>query len=469
MTQADVVGESVVTEALPGSQLGLTIEIPQEQVDEAYRRVLQRLAQRVRIGGFRPGKAPPALVEARIGQPALRDEVTDYLVPRVVAKALRDRNIDAIDQPRVEELELERGRPARVVARVSVMPEVALPDLDALQVERTRTEVTDDLIDRRIDGLLRRIAEVEPVEREVRAGDVVVADLKVLADGQELAARAQKAAELEVDEGLMPPELLAALPGHVQGDVVGVDVSLPEDDPDPDLRGKPARLELTVHGIKEKRVPELTDEVAAQLSAGTHETVADLREAVRADLVEAGRQSDELAFEHAVIRAVTEGATLEVPTALVEREVDRRMEDLERQLRRRGLRLDRYLDYLGRSEEAYREELEPDARERLKVELVLDEVGRRLDVQVSEDEVTERLRAEAEHDPELAGRIRELESSRAVRQYFRDRLVRARTVQLLKEKLGANHLEGGTPTMDSEQAGEGDAPAAAEHGEAGAS
>src|SRR6266700_5592990 len=131
MTAADV---SVVTETLPGSQVGLTIEVPPDQVDRAYDRALNRLAQRVKIGGFRPGKAPRPLLEARLGPAAIRDEVVDSLVPGLVNQALRDHQIDAIDRPRVEVQELERGRPGRFTARGSVMPEVTLPDLSALSV-----------------------------------------------------------------------------------------------------------------------------------------------------------------------------------------------------------------------------------------------------------------------------------------------------------------------------------------------
>ena len=142
MTAADV---SVVTETLPGSQVGLTIEVPSEQVDRAYDRALNRLAQRVRIGGFRPGKAPRPLLEARLGPAAIRDEVVDTLIPGLVNKALADHNIDAIDRPRVEVQEMERGRPGRFIARVSVMPDVVLPELPTLQVERTTTDVDDEM------------------------------------------------------------------------------------------------------------------------------------------------------------------------------------------------------------------------------------------------------------------------------------------------------------------------------------
>src|SRR5207244_105035 len=149
----------------------------------AYVRVPSRLVQRARIEGFRPGKAPRALVEARLGPAAVREEVIEALVPQVVNQVIEERSLDAIDTPQVDVLEFERGRPARLSARVSVYPEVKLPDLDSLKIEAPSTEVTDELVERRTEELLDGLAQVEPVEREVRLGDVIVADLDVEVDG----------------------------------------------------------------------------------------------------------------------------------------------------------------------------------------------------------------------------------------------------------------------------------------------
>src|SRR2546430_16730653 len=142
MTAADV---SVVTESLPGSRVGITIEAPSGQVDRAYERVLNRLAQRVRIEGFRPGRAPRSMVEARVGPALLRDEVVETLVPPLVAQALRDRSIDAIDRPHVEIQHLERRRTGRFTPQLSVMPEVVLPDPDTLPRYRSRPHVRADI------------------------------------------------------------------------------------------------------------------------------------------------------------------------------------------------------------------------------------------------------------------------------------------------------------------------------------
>src|SRR5215831_4462578 len=439
MTAADV---SVVTESLPGSQVGLTIEVPTEQVDRAYERALNRLAQRVRIGGFRPGKAPRPLVEARVGPAALREEVVDTLVPNLVSQALRDNKIDAIDRPRVEVQELERGRPGRFTARVSVMPEVVLPDLATLTVERSRTTVDDEMVERRLTELRERLAEVEPVEREVRTGDVIVADLRVLVDGSEVPSEARTATEVEVVEDKVVPELLAALPGHVVGDVVTADVTLPEEHTDPDLRGQPARLEVTVHGVKEKRVPDLTDAVAQELSGGEQATAEALREAVRADLVEQARRLDELSFEQAAVKAVVDAAQIDVPEALVEREIDRQAEQLESRLQRRGLRLDRYLQYVGKTAAEYRAELRPDAEGRIRVDLVLEELGRRMAIAPPQSEVEEYIRSEAERDDEVRQDLDNLLKNPIAIDYFRHRLTRIKVLEGLVAQLGERVGEG---------------------------
>jgi trigger factor len=432
---------SVVTETLPGSQVGLTIEVPQAQVDSAYERVLQRLSQRVKIGGFRPGKAPRALVEARLGPTTIREEVIDVLVPQAVDQALREREIEAIDRPKVEIQELERGRAARFTARVSVMPEVTLPDLDSLHVERPATEVTDKMVEERLLELRERLAEVEPVEREAQAGDVVVGDLRVTVDGEEVASESRTASEIELREGVLIPELLAVLPGHKAGEVAVADITMPDEHPDPNLRGKAAKLEVTVQGVKQKNVPALSDEVAEQLSGGEQKTAEDLQRATREDLTAQARRLDELTFEQAAVKAVVEAAQVELPESLVDREIDRELEDLESRLGRRGLLLDRYLEYLNKSQEEYRADVRGEAESRVKIDLVLEQVGKELAISPSEEEVTEYMRREVEKDAELKGQWERLSGSSAARDYFGHRLTRLKVLEALVARLDGNHRE----------------------------
>jgi trigger factor len=435
MTAADV---SVVAANLPGSEVELTIEVPPDQVDRAFDRVLDGLVQRVRIGGFRPGKAPRPLVEARVGPAAIRDQVMETLVPPLVSQALQDHRIDPIATPEVEVKELARGRPARIVARASVMPDVELPDLDTLELERPRTTVDEEMVGARLRELLDRLAEIQPVERAAREGDLAVVDLKVIADGEEVPSEARRAVEIELADGRLLPELRAALVGHQVGDVVSAEVAMPADHTNPALRGKLVRFEMTLQGVKEKVVPELTDEIAAQVSEGRWPSVEELRQAVRQDLEEEARLLDAIAFERAALTAVVTRSQLEMPRALVEREIDQEVEDLARQLPRRGLTLERYLRYLGKDLAEYREGLRADAEARVRTQLVVAKLIEALGVTASEQEVTEHMRSEAARDEELGRNLDRLLASPNARSAFRRQLLRARAVRALVARLGGD-------------------------------
>lgn len=426
----------VSTEDLPGSQVGITVEVPPAEVDRAYNRVLQRLQQRVKIEGFRPGKAPRELVQARVGEAALREEALELLVPEVVQQVLEEKSIEAIDRPRVDIQEFERGKPARFVAKVSLYPEVKLPDLDSLEVESANPEVTEEMVDQRIEELRDGLAEVTPVERPAQAGDIVVADIDVAVDGKEIPSEQRRAIEVEVKEGVLIPELFAVVPGRSAGETAEAEITLAEDHVDEELRGKPAHIRFTVQGVKEKKLPALDDELARQLSEGKQETLAGLREAVRDDLKETGERLSQLAFEQAVVKEVVERSQVEVPESMVEHEVAHQLEDLEQRLQQQGLRLDRYLAYLQKTPEEWVAEARPDAENRIKVDLVLEEAGKKLEVEPTDDEVNEYMRAEAARDEDLQQRYLEMVANRAVRDYFRHRLQRLQVLRRLVEKAG---------------------------------
>src|SRR6059058_3081620 len=250
---------SVVTERLPKSQVGMNIEVPAEMVDATYDRVLNRLASRAKIEGFRPGRAPRALVEARVGPAALREEVVETMVPEVVQQALVKESIDPIDNPDVEVLELERGRPAKLKATISVMPEVTLGDATKLDVDKHPHEVTDEMVERRLEDLREPMAEITPVEREVRTGDIAVIDIEVEVDGKIVESETRKATEAEVREGVLLPELIAVLPGSFMDETREANVKFPESYSNPELAGKEATIRVTVRGVKEKLLPALDE------------------------------------------------------------------------------------------------------------------------------------------------------------------------------------------------------------------
>jgi len=426
---------SVATERLPKSKLGMTIEVPAEVVDATYDRVLNRLASRAKIEGFRPGKAPRALVESRIGPAALREEVVETMVPEVLRQALDERSIDPIDNPDIEVLELERGRPARLKATISVMPEVTLADAATLKIEPPdhSHEVTDEMLERRLDDLREPMAEITPVEREARAGDIAVIDIEVEVDGRVIESESRKSTEAEVKEGVLLPELLAVLPGTFVDETREASVSFPETYSNPELAGKQATIRVTLRGVKEKVLPPLDDALAKSMTNGKQETADAYRTAVRQELEESAAAVVKMEREQAVVKALVDASEVEVPEALVDRELTSQLEALERSLNRQGMKLDRYLEYLGKSVDRWMADERPEAEARLKVDLVLGEFARREGLEPSDEDVMAYLEEQAEQDGELKGQVPELKQSTAVRRYFASRLRRRRVLDRLLE------------------------------------
>jgi len=433
---------SVKTEPLPKSQVGMTIEVPADMVDATYEKVLNRLASRSRLEGFRPGRAPRALVEARIGPAALREEVVEAIVPEVIRQALQEKSIDPIDNPDVEVVELERGRPAQLKATVTVMPEVTLADASSLNVAIPSVEVTDEMLERRLEDVREPMAEITPVEREARAGDVAVIDVEVEADGAVVPSESRSAMEAELKEGALLPELLAAIPGAKVGETRVATVTFPDDYGEPRLAGKEATIKVTVQGVKEKVLPALDDELAKQLSGGKHETVEAYRGSVREELEASAKALAQMAREQAIVKALVEASAVDVPDALVERELASHLDSLERSLSRQGLRLDRYLEYLGKTPEMWIAEERPEAEARLKVDLVLDEFARRDKIEPSDEQVDRFIEEQASKDDELKGRVDELKRGPNSRRYFASRLRRLRVLERLAEVAGT-----GTPAQ----------------------
>jgi trigger factor len=430
MAAADL---SVVTERLPKSQVGMQIEVPAAVVDATYDRVLNRLASRAKIEGFRPGRAPRALVESRIGPAALREEVVETMVPEVVQQALVKESIDPIENPDVEVLELERGRPARLKATVSVMPEVRLADVTKLDIPKPdhTHEVTDEMLERRLDDLREPMAEITPVEREVRLGDIAVIDIEVEADGRIVESETRKSTEAEVREGVIFPELVAVLPGTFTDETREANVHFPDGYSETQLAGKDALIRVTVRGVKEKVLPPLDDALAKSLTNGKQETAGAYRQAVREDLEESAQALEKMEREQAVVTALVDASTVEVPDSLVDRELTSELESLERTLNRQGLKLDRYLEYVGKTVERWMEENRPEAESRIKVDLVLAEFARREGLEPSDEEVMTFLEEQASADEELKAQLAQLKKSAAARRYFASRLRRRRVLDRL--------------------------------------
>jgi trigger factor len=283
------------------------------------------------------------------------------------------------------------------------------------------------------------MAEITPVEREVRVGDIAVIDIEVEVDGKVVESETRKSTEAEVKEGVLLPELVAVLPGTFLDETREANVSFPADYGNADLAGKDATIRVTVRGVKEKVLPALDDALAKSMTNGKQETAEAYRAAVREELEESAKAVTKMEREQAVVKALVEASTVDVPQALVDREMTYELESLERTINRQGLKLDRYLQYLGRTIDQWMSDRRPEAESRLKTDLVLAEFARREGLEPSDEETARFLEEQAQQDDELKGQVAELQKSPSARSYFASRLRRRRVLDRLVDIATSRH------------------------------
>ncbi len=419
----------VETERKPGSQVVLSVEVPVDQVAQSIEQAYSRLAPRVRIAGFRPGKAPRPMVERQIGWPTLRQEALDLLLPTAYNAALDEAGLDPIDVPRVEVEQFDRDSPFRFKATVSIKPEVTLKEYKDIRVPKPQTEVTDAEVDEAIERLRLRFAELHEVERPVQKGDFLTADLHMLKGGATLIGESQTNAQMEVDPERLLTGLAEGLYGQNKGEIRDIRVTLPADYPKVDLAGSKVEFRVTVKSIKERTLPALDDELAQLVARG--QNLAELRQEVRDDLQEAAARSDQQRFENEVLKALGERVDVEIPEALVDREVNRHVRELELRLHEQGIRFDRYLQYTNSSLDVVRSERRPQALQKVRLELALEAVAEREGLTISDAEVNQAVSQALEEDQQLARRAGDLQTADPVRNYFRHQLLMRKTIDHL--------------------------------------
>jgi trigger factor len=419
----------VETEKKAGSQVVLTVEVPEDQVKKSIDQAYSRLAPRVRIAGFRPGKAPRPMIERELGWPALRQEALDILLPTAYSAAVTEANIDPIDNPQVDVQEFDRGKPMRFSATVSVRPEVVLKDFTDIRVPRPQTEIGDPDVDEAIERLRARFAELHAVERPVHAGDFLTVDLHLIQSGAVLVGESQSDAQLEVDAERLLPGLAAGIEGQAIGETREIAITLPADYPKKDLAGSNVIFRLSVKSIKERRLPPVDDELARQVGRG--ETLAALREELRVELQQAATQADEQRFENEVLTALDQRLEVEVPEALIDQEIHRRLRELELRLQEQGVKMDKYLEYTKTSADALHEEQRPAAVQKVRLELALETVAAQAGLTVPDAEIDAALNAALSEDQQASRRARDLRTADPVRAYFRHQLLMRKTIDHL--------------------------------------
>jgi trigger factor len=390
----DTPGMTVTLARKAASQVALQVEATADEVEAAVQASLRRLAGRVRIPGFRPGKAPSAMVERAIGWETIRHETVDHLVPELYRRAVDETGVEPVGDPELDLGELERDQPLKFTATVTVKPEVDLRDYLALRVPRETTEITEESVDQAIHEARRRHSEVNDVDRAAQAGDVIRCTLVMRRGDEVLTGGDGEERELELDRELVIPAIVEGVIGLTAGESRTFETILPQDYRQEELRGATVTIDVTVHAVRERTLPPEDDALAVVDGHGP--TLDDLREHYRTALAVAAADQDRERHEGAALETLRDHVRVDVPEAMIEREIERQLADLEYRLASLGLPLDRYMEMSGQSVDALRAERRESAASRVRLELALDALAAAEGIEVDETQVEREARAVAE-------------------------------------------------------------------------
>ena len=387
-------------EPLEGNKVKLSVEVDEVEFDEALDAAFRRIAKEVRVPGFRPGKAPRKILEARVGPEAARQEALRESLPQYYAKAVGEHEVDVIAPPEIDITAGEADGPLVFDAVVEVRPRISVPGYGGLRVEVPSPEADEAAVDAQIERLRAQSGELVAVGRPAKDGDHLTIDVAGSVDGEPLEGLTADDYLYELGSDGVVPELDEHLRGAKPGDILAFDA----EHPDPEEEATIA-FRVLVKDVKEQVLPEVDDEWANE--ASEFETV----EALRADLAERlgaiKRVQTRMAVRDGVLASLVALVEDEAPEPLVEAEVERRANDLQHRLSHQGASLQQYLEATGTTGEALIGQLREQAVEAVKADLGLRAVAEAEQLDASDEEVDAEIARIAERVGQPVATVRD--------------------------------------------------------------
>jgi len=428
------------------TQKNLVVEIPSTVVDAEIDKVARDYSRAARVPGFRPGKVPPKVVRQRFRDQILHD-VAHGLIPRAVDEALRERGVEPVDTPDIRDVVVEEGQPLKFTASFETVPPIEPGDYATITLHQKNMAVSDAAVDEALNGLRDRAARYEPVDgRGIQRGDSVVMDLARTAIPKQEAPLVVIAGEptpppaaesqtdqhddvtVEIGATANPPGFDDQLMGMEEGRQKTFDIRYPDDYSIEELAGTTVNYSVAIKAIRTRVVPELDDELAKDL--GDFESLDALRTRVRSDLEHEASHEAERNLRGELLNQLASRVTFELPASLLDREIDRRMEEFVRRL------MDQQIDPMkvNINWEEFREKQREPAAEAVRGALALDEVARREQITVSDEEISAEVERYAERSGRAAVAVRaKLEKDGGIARLYSG-LRREKTVEFLLSK-----------------------------------
>ena len=373
------------------NELKLTFNIPAEVFDEGMKKVYTKTAKYFNIPGFRKGKAPMAMIEKTYGSEIFYEDTFNEIVPEIFEKEVKEQNLEIVSKPDIDIKEIGKGKDLVFTATVQVKPEVKLGKYKGVAVEKIEYKVTDEDIQKELEQMANRNSRLISIEDEpVAEKDIAVIDFEGFVDGVPFEGGKAEKHELEIGSKTFIPGFEDQVIGMKIGEEKDINVKFPDEYFSKELAGKDATFKVKLHEIKRKELPELDDEFAKDVSE--FDTIEELKNSIKEKLEEENTNKAKYETEEKAIQAVCDATEIEIPSGMIETEIDNMVKDIETRLSYQGLDMKTYLQMIGKTEADMRKEFEEQAKKQVKSRLVLEAVVEAEKLEASIDEIEEKVK-----------------------------------------------------------------------------
>jgi trigger factor len=424
----------------------MTVEVPLEEFERDLEHAYTKVARQVKVPGFRKGKVPKQIIDARIGREHVIHEFVDEFLPKYYLRALHQNDLAPIADPEIDLDTIQDGEPLRFTAVVEVRPRLKLDPAQykGVQIESPSTEPRELEIDEYLDHVRDRFAELEVVSRPAAKGDYVLADVRASVHGQEIAEASRIGFLTEVGKEELLPELDRELEGKRKGDILKFNAALP--DTFVEHAGTEVTFQVLVKEVKSKRLPPADDEFAK--TASEFDTLADLREDIRTKLRALKEAESTATVRDLVLRKVLEDVDVDLPDRLVDEETEGRVERAQERAKAAGMSLEQVLDAQGWDELRFRSDARAHAIRAIKADLALEAVARAEGIEVTAEELDREIRDLARASGREPKEVRKiLERSGQVTSLAGD-IIRTKALDLLVESADISNEGAPAPQPD---------------------
>lgn len=409
----------------------LEITVSPEKLEEGMMKAYLKNVKRFNIPGFRKGKAPRKLIEKHYGEGIFYEDAINAVCPDAYEEAVEEHKLEPVDRPEIDIVEIESGKGIIFKAEVTVRPTVQLGQYKGIEAEKKEYNVTEEDVLKELDILRDKNARIIDIaDRPVKQGDMTIIDFKGFVDGEEFSGGTAENYNLEIGSGQFIPGFEEQLVGAEIGKEIDVNVTFPEDYRAEELAGKPALFKVTIKEIKEKELLPLDDEFAKDVSE--YDTLEELKKDIKNKKTEEAERMAKHEYEDLVISKVVENASVDIPDVMVENQITSMIKDFDFQLRYQGLDLETYLKYMNISMEEVRKSYKETALNRVKTQLVIDEITKAENIQVSEEDINDEVEKTAKQYNQELEKFKSSLKERDL-EYIKDSLIVQKTIDFLIE------------------------------------